>query len=111
MPAKNPRYQRNGKGTLHFPTCQECGYRVPKDYDRQDGLAVPCSEYHVRCLRCSWPIDAKHVLRDGLCVVCSPELVRRTYHKKTEEGWTDRANKKARKEPEIPVDMLLLDDD
>lgn len=97
MPAKNPRYNRNGKGTLHYPLCDTCGFRVPKAFDVADGLAIPCSEHHVRCVRCQWPIDHRHVLPHGLCVACSPENVRRMYHRKTEDGWTHQPRKVSRK--------------
>jgi len=98
MPHKPGPHRNNGRGMVQMESCASCGFRIPKDFDVANGYAVPCSEGHIRCVRCGWPIAKGHELPGGLCVACSPEKIRRMYYRKTEDGWTGRANVKPRRE-------------
>lgn len=47
--------------------CKECGLPVEKDIE---GLQVPCSEYHIRCIRCGWPVAMSRMGEDKICDIC-----------------------------------------
>jgi hypothetical protein len=88
---KNPRLEkepdynikrRKGIGTGHLEVCTSCGYRIPDEIDVQEGMTIPCSVYHIRCVRCGWPIAKSIIGPQGLCVKCMDLSERRKYNRR-----------------------------
>jgi len=88
--------RRIGTGSVHLPTCEACGFRIPDELDAEQGQLVPCSEFHVRCVRCYWPVERTHLSPDGLCVVCMEPSDRKRYYRRTGEMTAEKQEKYAR---------------
>jgi len=52
---------------MKIERCKECGLPVEKDIE---GIQIPCSEYHVRCIRCGWPVAINMVGEEKICRIC-----------------------------------------
>jgi len=82
---KEPDYnkkRRKGSGIEHLETCQCCHLPIPTLLMRDEGAAMPCSEYHVRCVRCLWPVERRHISPVGTCVMCMSASDRRRYYRR-----------------------------
>jgi len=82
---KEPDYnkkRRKGSGIEHLETCQCCHLPIPTLLMRDEGAAMPCSNYHVRCVRCLWPVERRHISPVGTCVMCMSASDRRRYYRR-----------------------------
>lgn len=66
-----------------WPVCSACNLRIPEMTIIEEGLAIPCSEFHVRCVRCQWPVAKDHIAPDGRCAFCMDGLDRKRYYRRT----------------------------
>lgn len=48
--------------------CKTCHLPVEKDIE---GINIPCSEYHIRCMRCGWPVAKSRMDNTEICDLCS----------------------------------------
>lgn len=82
---RDPDYnkkRRKGGGIEHLEICQCCQLPVPTLQMRDEGAAIPCSPYHVRCVRCLWPVERAHISPYGTCVMCMGGAERRRYYRR-----------------------------
>ena len=47
--------------------CETCHLPIEKEIE---GINVPCSEYHVRCVRCGWPVAKSRMGDAEICDLC-----------------------------------------
>lgn len=76
--------RRLGSGKEHLDTCMACQLPIPTLTMRDEGAAVPCSPYHVRCVRCCWPVERRHISPMGTCVMCMGASDRRRYYRRSD---------------------------